>query len=55
MPSFKCADIGMDCTFEAKSLTKNGLMKKIQDHASNVHKITAIPPDLKSKIESVIK
>ena len=55
MPSFKCADIGMDCTFEAKALTKNSLMKKIQAHASNVHKITSIPADLKAKIESVIK
>ncbi len=55
MPSFKCADIGMDCTFEAKSLTKGGLMKKVADHASNVHKITSIPPDLKAKIESAVK
>ncbi len=55
MPSFKCADIGMDCKFETKALTKNGLMKKIQDHASNVHKITSVPDDLKAKIESAIK
>ncbi len=55
MPSFKCADIGMDCTFATKSLTKNGLMKKIADHASNVHKITSFPADLKTKIESAIK
>lgn len=55
MASFKCADIGMDCTFEAKSLTKGGLMKKVQDHAANVHKITSIPPDLKAKIEGAIK
>ncbi len=55
MPSFKCADIGMDCTFSAKSITKNVLMKKIQDHASDVHKITSIPADLKAKIEGAIK
>ena len=55
MPSFKCADIGMDCTFETKALTKNGLMKKVADHASNVHKITSIPADLKAKIEGAIK
>jgi len=55
MPSFKCADIGMDCTFAARSLTKNGLMKKVQAHASDVHKIVSIPPDLKAKIESAIK
>ncbi len=55
MPSFKCADIGMDCTFEAKSLTKGSLMKKVADHANNVHKISSIPPDLKAKIEGAIK
>ncbi len=55
MPSFKCADIGMDCTFEAKSLTKGSLMKKVADHASNVHKISSIPPDLKAKIEGAIR
>ncbi len=55
MPSFRCADIGMDCKFAAKAITKNGLMKKIQDHASDVHKITSIPDDLNAKIESAIK
>ena len=45
----------MDCSFAAKSITKNGLMKKIQAHASEVHKITSIPPDLKAKIESAVK
>lgn len=55
MPSFKCADIGMDCTFAAKALTKSSLMKKVAAHASDVHKITAIPGDLKAKIESAIK
>lgn len=55
MPSFKCADIGMDCKFAAKAITKNGLMKKIQDHAADIHKITSIPADLAAKIESAIK
>jgi predicted small metal-binding protein len=55
MPSFRCADIGMDCRFVAKAITKNGLMKKVQDHASDVHKITSIPDDLRAKIESAIK
>ncbi len=55
MPSFKCADIGMDCKFETKAITKNGLMRKIQEHAADVHKITSIPEDLKTKIESAIK
>jgi len=55
MPTFKCADIGMDCKFAAKAFTKNGLMHKIEEHASDAHKITAFPPDLQAKIESAIK
>lgn len=55
MPTFKCADIGMDCRFAAKAFTKNGLMHKIEEHASDAHKITAFPPDLQAKIESAIK
>ncbi len=55
MPSFRCADIGMDCHFAAKAITKSGLMKKIQDHAADAHKITSIPDDLRAKIESAIK
>jgi len=54
MPTFKCKDIGMECTFEASAWTRGGLMKKIQAHASSVHNITSIPADLKSKIEAAI-
>lgn len=55
MASFKCADIGMDCQFEASSLTRGGLMKKIQTHAAAAHNLTSIDADLKSKIESAIR
>ncbi len=54
VPSFKCKDLGMDCSFEAKALTHGGLMGKIQEHAASVHNIAPIPPDLKSKIEANI-
>lgn len=55
MPSFKCKDVGMDCPFEASALTRNGLMKKISDHAAQVHKMTEVPPDLLEKIKAAIK
>ena len=55
MPSFKCADLGMDCSFMAKSITKSGLKKKIQAHASEDHNITSIPDDLRAKVESAGK
>ena len=55
MASFKCADLGMDCHFEASSLTRGGLMKKIETHAAAAHNMTSIDADMKAKIESVIK
>ncbi len=55
MPSFKCADIGMACNFEAKAKTKDELMKKISEHASAVHNIKSVPPDLAGKIQKAIK
>ncbi len=55
MPSFKCADIGMQCNFEAKALTRGGLMKKVEAHAGSVHNMASIDADLKAKIEAAIK
>ncbi len=55
MPSFKCADIGMSCPFEATAKTQDELMKKITKHANKVHNITVIDPDLMKKITGAIK
>lgn len=55
MPSFKCKDIGMDCPFEAKALTKGGLVKKVSMHAAEVHQMKEIPADLMQKIQKAIK
>ena len=55
MPTFKCKDIGMDCGFETKSKSNEELMKQIKDHASKVHNIKDIPPDLMTKINGAIK
>ena len=35
MPSFKCADLGMDCKFSVKDKKMDVLMKKIADHAKS--------------------
>ncbi len=55
MPSFKCADIGMACSFKAEAKTKEELMKKITEHAGSVHNIKTMPPDLAAKIQKAIK
>jgi len=55
MPSFKCKDIGMDCPFEAKAKSNEELMKMISAHASKVHNMTIVPPDMMAKIKGAIK
>ena len=55
MPSFKCADIGMPCKFEATAKTEPELMQKIAEHAKTAHKIDPIPPDLLAKVKKAIR
>jgi predicted small metal-binding protein len=55
MPSFKCADLGMKCSFEATAKTEDELMKKIAEHGAKAHDIKKISPDMMSKIKKAIK
>lgn len=55
MPSFKCADIGMKCSYETSANTDNELMKKIAEHGANAHDIKTIPADMQDKIQKAIK
>ncbi|MCY0851877.1 DUF1059 domain-containing protein [Thermoplasma acidophilum] len=52
---FKCADIGMNCGFEASAKSIDELMPKIVEHAKNAHNITEINEDLKNKVTAAIK
>lgn len=51
----RCADVGMDCDFVAKAETHEELMQKVATHAREVHGITEITPELKEKVERVIR
>lgn len=55
MPSFKCKDLGMKCNFEATARTENELINMIQEHASKVHNIKSVTPDMFNKIRKAIK
>jgi predicted small metal-binding protein len=55
MPSFKCADIGMECSYETSANTESELMAKIAEHGANAHDIKTIPEDMKDKIQKAIK
>lgn len=55
LPSFRCKDIGLDCPFEAKALTKGSLMKKIKLHATESHSMQEIQSDQLDKIMKAIR
>ncbi len=55
MPTFKCSDIGMVCSFETSADTEAELMAKIAEHAKEVHDMKTIPPDMMEKVKKAIK
>jgi len=55
MPSIKCKDVGLDCDFEAAADTEDELMKKIAEHAAEVHDMKTIPPEVIEKVKAAIK
>jgi len=55
MPSFKCKDVGVDCSFEATAETEEELMKKIAEHAKEAHGMETIPADMLARVKQAIK
>lgn len=50
-----CADVGANCDFEATGETMEELMKKVTEHAKQVHNMSSIPPELMAKAQAAIK
>jgi predicted small metal-binding protein len=55
MPSFKCRDTGMACSFETSADTESELMTKIAKHAGEAHGMKTISPDMMQKVKKAIK
>lgn len=55
MASFRCRDIGMACDFEVTAKTEEELVKKIVEHASEVHNIKTMSPEMTEKVKKAIK
>ena len=56
MVSFKCADLGMNCGFEAKGAKDaNEMMAIAAVHAKSAHGIATPPADLVTKIQHASK
>jgi predicted small metal-binding protein len=49
MPSFKCKDVGMKCSFEVKDENQDELMKIIALHGEKSHGMKEISPEYDGK------
>jgi len=52
--SFRCRDIGMDCSFEAHGSTAPELMRKFIDHAESAHTMQVLSADVILNVNKAI-
>jgi len=43
------------CAFEVRAETEDEVMRLTGEHAKAIHKMTAFPPEMASKVKSAIK
>ncbi len=53
--TFKCRDIGNDCSFEYEANEKKDLLPRIRIHCRYAHNVFEMKPELEQKVESAIQ
>lgn len=51
----RCRDVGMDCDFVARAATEDEILKQAAEHASTVHNIPQVTPELAAKVRAAIR
>lgn len=51
----RCSDVGFDCGFEARADTEEELMKKVAEHAVEVHNMKEISEEVAAKVKAAIR
>jgi predicted small metal-binding protein len=51
---FKCADLGMKCPYAVKAGSMEEMMANIGGHASRVHDMKTIDPEMQKKVMAAI-
>lgn len=51
----RCADVGMDCDFAAMADTEEELLQLVREHASRVHGIDEVTPELRQKVLDAVE
>jgi predicted small metal-binding protein len=53
--SFRCRDIGLDCSFETTGTSEHKILREFIDHAEATHNLNFLSADVILKIKSAIK
>lgn len=51
----RCSDVGFDCGFEVRADTEEELMKKVAEHAEEVHDMKEISEEVVAKVRAAIR
>ncbi|MFQ6000626.1 MAG: DUF1059 domain-containing protein [Anaerolineae bacterium] len=51
----RCSDVGFDCGFEVRANTEEELMKKVAEHAAEVHDIKEVSEEVAAKVKAAIR
>ncbi len=52
---FKCADLGMNCPYQVRAGSLEEMMANISGHASRVHNMKQVDPELQKQIMAKIR
>ena len=51
----KCADFGMNCSWEGSGNTMDELLMKGAQHTKEAHNMANMPPDMVAKVKAAVK
>ena len=51
----RCSDVGMDCDFEARADSEEGIMQQAVEHAKTTHNMQEIPEEVIAAVRAAIR
>jgi len=51
----RCRDVGLDCDFEARADSEEGIMQQAAGHAKTTHNLQDIPADIAAAVRAAIR
>ena len=51
----RCSDVGMDCDFEARADSEEGIMQQAAEHAKTTHNMQEIPEEVIAAVRAAIR